>query len=292
MKFPKLLFDKEKLIEYGITNAKKPRAELHFPKIFFDHENFEAYEKIFSNVVIVDAHTHIGRDKDGHGIDGQAFIRQMKMAHINKSIVFPLNEPLSRNFTKSNESVYRFGRKYPDRIIPFFRLNPKSRWKKEYEKRVMQGFMGIKLHPRSQDFGIASSYAMKIYGRAEKSKLPVLIHAGFGLDNIADDIKKVIGNFPKLRLILGHSAFVDFEKTIKNTANSPNVLFDTSTLRIFDLLRLINSVNYGRIVFGSDVPYYDFDIALEMLVDTAIICNKKPNEIKAILGSNILRWFK
>lgn len=290
MELPKIFFDREKLIKYSLP--EKPGQKIRFPKTFFERENFEAYQTIFSNVTIIDAHTHIGHDKDGHGIDEKTFIRQMKTAHINKAVVFPLNEPNDQNFSKSNERVYKFYRKCPNAIIPFFRLNPKSKWRGEYEERILQGFMGVKLHPRSQDFGIASHQAMKIYGKAEKNRLPVLVHTGFGLDNIAEDIKKAVNTFPKLKLILGHSAFVDLENTVKTIGSRNNVLFDTSALTIFDLLRLINSIDYSKIVFGSDVPYYDFDLALEMLVDTSIICNKNPNHIKAILGGNIARWFK
>ena len=271
---------------------QKPKAKISFPKTFFDHENFESYQTIFSNIIIADAHTHIGHDKDGHGIDERTFLKQMKVAHIKKAIVFPLNEPNNHDFSKPNDKVYEFYKKYPERIIPFFRLNPKSKWRKEYEAKVLQGFRGIKLHPRSQDFRIASSHAMKIYEKAEQNMLPVLIHTGFGLNAIADDIKKVVETFPKLRLILGHSAFVDMKNTIAKVGGSANILFDTSTLSIFDLLHLISTVDYTKIAFGSDVPYYDFDLALEMLVDTAIISNKSPSHIKAILGGNLLRWFK
>ncbi|HLC60065.1 MAG TPA: amidohydrolase family protein [Candidatus Nanoarchaeia archaeon] len=262
------------------------------PKTFFDRENKESYDAIFSNIVIVDAHTHIGTDKDGHGINEKKFIKDMSVCGVNKAIVFPLNEPGQSNFSKANDRILRFYNLYPDKIIPFFRINPKTNWKKEFEQRTLQGFRGIKLHPRSQDFGIASSEVMKVYERAEKLRLPLLIHTGFGLSEIANDIQKVIKIFPNLRLILGHSAFVDFEKTIKKVNGNENVLFDTSTLRIFELMQLLNSVDYSKIVFGSDVPYYDFDLALEMLVDTAIISNKNPNHIKAILGGNIMRWFK
>lgn len=287
---PKMSFDKEKLIAGTIEATSKTKS--HIPKIFFDHENFQVYNTIFSNVEIVDAHAHIGHDKDGHGISEQNFINRMKITHINKAIVFPLNEPPTHNFSKLNDRIYGFYKKYHDNTIPFFRLNPKTEWRKEYEKRMLQGFMGIKLHPRSQDFGLASNHVMKIYEMAEKNRLPVLIHAGFGLESIANDIKKVVDAFPHLRLILGHSAFVDFENTANAIGKNANVLFDTSTLRIFDLLNLMNTLDYTKIVFGSDMPYYDFDLALEMVVDTAIICNKNPSQIKAMLGGNILKWFK
>src|SRR3989338_11313409 len=83
---------------------------------------------------------------------------------------------LAGYFSKLNDRIYEFYKKYPASIIPFFRLNPKTKWRKEYEKRVLQGFMGIKLHPRSQEFGIASNHVRKIYELAEKNRLPVLIH--------------------------------------------------------------------------------------------------------------------
>ncbi len=290
MDFSRLLFEKEKLIAGGAIHTPKPTKR--YPKTFFDPENYGSYKEIFSNVVIVDAHSHLGRDRDGYVINERNFVKQMRFAHVNKAIVFPLNEQSTHNFSKPNDSVYNFYKKYPENIIPFFRLNPKSNWRKEYEKRVLQGFRGIKLHPRSQDFGINFPEAMKIYDKAEKNGLPVLIHAGFGLTEVADDIKSIAETFPRLRLIIGHSAFVDMEKTISKMAKNENVLFDTSTLKIIDLFTLMNSIDYSMIAFGSDVPYYDFDLALEMLVDTAIICNKNPNHIQAILGGNILKWFK
>ena len=288
---PRIFFDKEKILKASDISHKK-EIRKNFPKIFFDPEHFEAYEKIFSDVDIIDVHTHIGHDKDGHTLDEQNFVKKMRQAKINRAIVFPLNEPLRHNFTKSNERVFRFHKQYPDRIIPFFRLKPKSKWEKEYGRRIAQGFKGIKLHPRSQKFGIASHPAMRVYERAQDDGLPILIHTGFGIENVATDIKKVVKTFPKLKLILGHSAFVDLENTAKSVGKRENVLFDTSTVGIFDLLKLITTVDYRKIVFGSDVPYYDFDVALEILVDTAIICNKNPNHIRAILGGNLSKWFK
>tara|TARA_Y100000310_G_scaffold345846_1_gene471106 strand:- start:3864 stop:4658 length:795 start_codon:yes stop_codon:yes gene_type:complete len=261
------------------------------PKTFFDPENTKLYEKIFSNINVIDAHTHIGRDKDGHFINEKVFVENMKQSGVNKAIVFPLNEPVHRNFSKPNDRILDFYKKFPEEIIPFFRLNPKTKWEPEFDRRVSEYFKGIKLHPRSQDFGIASYSVIELYEKAQENDIPILIHTGFGLSNISDDIKFIVKSFPKLRLILGHSAFVDMENTIKKVGGSKNVFWDTSTLSIFSILELINSVDSRQIVFGSDIPYYDFGLALQMVVDTAIICNKNPNHIKDILGANLERWF-
>ena len=262
------------------------------PKTFFDPENTDIYEKIFSDVNIIDSHTHVGVDKDGHNINEKQFIEDMKASSVNRAIVFPLNESNHRNFSNPNDRVLKFYKNFPENIIPFFRINPKLKWEKEFDKRISQYFKGIKLHPKSQNFGIASYAAMDVYEKAQENKLPILIHTGFGLSDIAEDIKFVTKSFPKLKLILGHGAFVDMKNTIKKVGNNDNVFFDTSTLSIFSLLELIESLPPKKIVFGSDVPYYDFDIALQMLVDTAIICNKNPNDIRAILGGNLQKWLE
>ena len=262
------------------------------PKIFVDHENLSVYGKIFSNVTIIDAHAHIGKDRDGHLINEKSLIESMKSLGINKAIVFPLNEPAPRNFSRPNDRVLNLFKNYPEQVIHFFRINPKLKWEKEFDKRLSQGFKGVKLHQRSQAFEIASYSVMDVYEKAQENNLPVLVHTGFGLSNIADDIKFVVKSFPKLKLILGHSAFVDLESTIKKVGTKENVFFETSALSIFSLLELLNSIDSSRIVFGSDAPYYDFEIALQMVVDTAIICNKNPNDIKAILGRNLGRWFE
>jgi predicted TIM-barrel fold metal-dependent hydrolase len=61
---------------------------------------------------------------------------------------------------------------------------------------------------------------------------------------------------------------------------------------MFDLFDLIKKVPYKKICFGSDIPYYDPNLALETLIDTAIILKKTPNQIKNYLGENILGWLK
>lgn len=255
-------------------------------------ENIGIYEEIFENLKIIDCHTHIGRDKDKHVLSADRLIKEMKKSNVNKSIAFPLNDPKSSgNFNEPNDAIFLASKVYKDKIIPFFRLNPHKPWKEEFNTRVEQGFKGIKLHPRSQRFKITSARAMRIYKAAEKKNLVILMHAGFGLEEIADDLLEITKKFPKLRLIIGHAGFVDLDNVIKKVAKMENVIFDTSTLKIFDLFELLKKVDYKKIAFGSDIPYYDIDLALQGLIDSAIIVGKTSNQIRKILGGNILRWF-
>lgn len=256
-------------------------------------ENIGIYEEIFENVQIVDCHTHIGKDEDGHALTADRLIKLMDKSRIDKAIAFPLNDPRNnRTFTEPNDAILLAAKVYENRIVPFFRLNPNVGWKNEFKLRVEQGFRGVKLHPRSQNFGLTSKKAMDVYEECEKNNLIILTHMGFGLETVADDIKKIAKKFPKLKLILGHSAFVDIQDVIKKTSHLDNVLFDTSTVKMFDLFDLLRKVDYRKIIFGSDIPYYDIDLALEGLIDAAITVGKTANQIKKILGGNITKWLQ
>ena len=255
-------------------------------------ENIGIYEEIFENVKIVDCHTHIGKDVDGHKMSADSLIRKMDSSNVNKAIAFPLNDKNhSINFNESNDAILLAAKVYQDRFIPFFRLDPNKKWKEEFEVRLEQGFKGIKLHPRSQNFKLTSSKVMRIYEECEKNKLAILIHTGFGLEEVAEDLLTMSKRFPKLKIIVGHAGFVDLDNVIKKLAKRENIIFDTSSLKIFDLFDLLKKVDYQKIAFGSDVPYYDIDLALEGLIDSAITVGKTAYQIKKILGGNISKWF-
>lgn len=252
------------------------------------------YEEIFEDLFIFDAHAHIGMDKDGSKMSVEALIKAMKESHVISAIIFPLNDPVHyKDFAKPNNVVLAAHKKYPKNLIPFFRLNPNFNWEDEFDRCVSLGFRGIKLHPRSQNFEIGSAEATKIYRRAEEKKLVVLMHLGIGTEEgkIADKLLTITRKFPKLRLILGHGAFVDLDNAIKKLGRTKNVLFDLSTMQIFDLFTLMSHVNEKKLVFGSDIPYYDIGISLEAVIDTALMLNKSPSQIQDMLGNNLLRLF-
>ncbi|MBS3136591.1 amidohydrolase family protein [Candidatus Woesearchaeota archaeon] len=256
-------------------------------------ENIGIYDQIFEKVEVIDCHTHIGIDRDGHRLAAHQIIKQMDRESVNMAIVFPLDDPRDQKmFHEPNDEIYSAANTYPGRFIPFFRLNPNFDWKDEFKLRLSQGFKGVKLHPRSQNFKLASADAMRIYDACQKHNLVVVVHAGFGLEKIADDLAKIIKRFAKLRLIIGHSAFPDLDNTIKKVAKSENVLFDTSTCKIFDLIDLMKNVDLNKIAYGSDMPYYAHDVALEGLIDTAITMGLTAGQIRKMLGSNVAKWFR
>lgn len=259
----------------------------------WDKDDAQIYKEIFQTIPIIDAHVHQGTDIDKHYSTSDMLIRSMNKNKIAKSIIFPLNDPeKGKDFHIPNEKILRVFNKHPSRFVPFCRLDPNGEWKDELELRLSQGFVGVKLHPASQKFTIGGRKAQPIYRLAEKHNLMVLIHSGFSMAKVAGDIQKLIRKFPNLKIILGHAAFVDMVATAKVVKDKPNVLFEVSTLKVFELYNLMKIVPPEQIIFGSDYPYYNQRIGLEVFLDVALITKKTPSQIAAMLGLNINKWLE
>lgn len=254
----------------------------------------DAYKEILDNLFIFDAHTHIGRDRDGNSIGYKKLLKQMDHFDVNTALVFCLNNPDdNESFSKSNDKVLEASKTSKGRLVPFFRLNPTvKKWKKELKRCSSLGFNGIKLHPRSQKFDMLGSAAKEIYSISEENEFPLILHVGLGIDDAAEKLLKISREFKKLKLIVGHAGYVDLNNLIKQADRMKNFYFETSTVNVFDLFELMEGINNKQIVYGSDTPYWDMGLGLEMVIQTALSLKKSTLAIRDMLGGNILKWFQ
>lgn len=260
-------------------------------KYFTGDGSFEIIEDAFNDIEIWDSHTHLGVCIDGKKMSAEQLIRTMNKAGISKSIVFPFNDPeKGTSFHKPNERIFRAYSKYPDRIIPFFRLLPNGNWKKEFRLRINQGFRGIKLHPTAEHFHIVSENAMEIYEAAYDENIPILIHTGVGIDNLVPDLKKINKEYPRLRIILGHGAFIEIRKALKHLRGYYRLGFETSAALPFDVYDMMKELPKKQILYGSDNPYYDPKYYIEMIVHISVILNTKIEDLEKIFSGNARRW--
>jgi len=260
-------------------------------KFFVSAESIETYEKL-DGAKILDAHCHIGNDLDGHSMSQGLLVQKLDECGVEKAVIFPFNDREKQNcFEIANDRVLRAWREYPERLIPFFRLDPNSpQWPEEFDKRVSQGFRGLKLHPRAQKFDLSSAGARRIFERAEEADIPIIIHTGFGLEDSMSGLLGSIREHPDLRVILGHSGFVDIGSVIDFALNNRNVYFDTSVVRMYDLFFLMQRMDHARIFYGSDTPYGGMDFNLQGILSVAISLGFGSKEIEAIIGGNLERF--
>ena len=248
--------------------------------------------KVPPGTEIFDAHSHIGSDVDGHTMSAGGMIEQMRAAGVARSIVFPLNDPNARDdYSAPNDVVWSAYEEYPDLFVPFFRLNPHLAYDAEFERCVERGFRGLKLHPVSQQFELDDERVVRLLGMAAEADLPVLIHTGFGMGRVVEPLLPTLEANPELRLILGHSAMAEVLTAAREFADYPNVLFDTSVVRLKDLYVLLCSVDPARVCYGSDIPYGDFPSTLHATLASCDAAGLTGEEISGILSGNIRRWF-
>jgi predicted TIM-barrel fold metal-dependent hydrolase len=248
--------------------------------------------KIPAGVEIFDAHAHIGVDVDGRTMTAEGMRDRMEAAGVQKSIVFPLNDPNARDdYSGPNDVVWNAHEEHPGLFVPFFRLNPHRDYEAEFGRCVERGFRGLKLHPVSQHFELDDPRVVRLFEMAAEADLPVLIHAGFAMQRIVEPLLPTIEARPELRLILGHSAMIEVLDAVRTFEGHPNVLFETSVVRAKDLYVLFSSLDPSRICYGSDIPYGDLPSTLHGTLATAEAAGVPEAALPGILSENIRRWF-
>jgi uncharacterized protein len=248
--------------------------------------------KIPAGIEVFDAHAHIGTDIDGRTMTGDGMRERMEAAGVKKSIVFPLNDPNARDdYSGPNDVVWNAYEEHPRSFVPFFRLNPHLDYDREFARCVERGFMGLKLHPISQEFELDDPKVVRLFGMAAEVDLPVLIHAGFAMQRIVGPLLPTVEAHPGLRLILGHSAMVEVLSAARAFEEHQNVLFETSVVQAKDLYELFSSVDPSRVCYGSDIPYGDLPSTLHSTLAAAEAAGVPDEALPGIISENIRRWF-
>jgi predicted TIM-barrel fold metal-dependent hydrolase len=268
-----------------------PDSEERMRHLRTDALALDRFRARLEKIDVWDAHTHVGCDIDSSRMNAVELVEHLDAFGVDRAVVFPMNDPRQGScFHHPNDLVWAAYQRYPDRLIPFFRLNPNFPSREEYERRRAQGFRGIKLHPRSQSFRIAGPQVMDVYSWAEADGLPVLLHTGKGTQNVVDDIRTVIDAFPALRLILGHSALHELPQCCAQCSNCDWVLFDTSTLDHDQLRELFARTDPRKIAYGSDIPFGDEILELVRVLEVAEEVGLDEEALRLVLGGNIRRW--
>ncbi len=155
-----------------------------------------------------------------------------------------------------------------DKILAFAPLHP-------FEENIFsrigavkkQGFLGIKLHPYFQRFGMDDRALYPFFEAAESAELPVLIHAGkdhmYYDINASDpeDIAKVQKDFPSLKIIAAHMGGMLMSSEAQKHIIGSRIYIDTALSyklipkRVFS--QMIKDHDPDRILFASDFPWSD-----------------------------------
>ena len=163
-----------------------------------------------------------------------------------------------------------------ERLIPLPSVHPQSDQLADEIKQIAEaGFPGIKLHPYYQSFALDEERLIPLYEALIRHDLLVVMHTGFDVafprDPLCDPerIRKVADRFPALKLITTHLGAWDHWEESRRLLIGRRIYMEISfALEFLDretARQMLTSHPADYLLFGSDSPWADQRVALELL---------------------------
>jgi predicted TIM-barrel fold metal-dependent hydrolase len=277
----------------------------------------------------IDMHTHLGAFYWGKEVTADGLVRWMDGHDVEKAVILPLVSPEAGTYLQPTESALAAAKRFPDRLIAFCALDPRTNYPRGYNPGVKAlisvlsrykdaGARGFGEHKVGLPFDHPLMMAM--YEACDALELPILFHLDDvrGIDTPGlPRLERVLKAFPKLPFI-GHAAgfwasisgdatFADFGRyrggpvtpggaLDRLMAKYPNLYGDLSEPGGYNAID--RDPNFGRefvirradqLVFGTDYLMPDQEIPHFALYDALGL----PDEVqKKIFRGNALRILK
>jgi len=231
-----------------------------------------------------DIHSHTGVDVDGTARSCEEHVEALEVIG-GRSVIFPLC--VTSDYEAENRRVVEECRAYPERLVPFARLDPRTISRGEASDALAAGAAGFKLHPRSEGFKLEHPGVETILAVAAEARRPVLIHAGAGVGSFGKTVTELASSHRECPIVLAHAAVSDLAWLWRVAPEHPNLFFDTSWWNASDLLALFALIPPGQILFGSDEPYMDLETVLAITLRCARFAGLSPEAIELVAGGQL-----
>jgi len=184
-----------------------------------------------------------------------------------------------------------------DRLLPAASVHPRDPARIEKLRRyAARGARALKLHPAAQRFFPDAPEAMEIYEECARLGLVVVFHGGrAGIEpeyahqfTLMRYYEPMLARYPELPVVLGHSGARDVADAIPLARRYPNLWLDVHGQGVTTLHELIERVSGGRLLFGTDWPFYHLAATLAKVL---IVTEGRPDLRTAILRGNADRLF-
>ncbi|MBQ8374361.1 MAG: amidohydrolase family protein [Clostridia bacterium] len=246
-------------------------------------KEFLEYGKLQS-VKIIDTHTHM------HAVGGASTpvsseedcVKLMDDENI-ESIWCSTHEDLHTSMDEVNLGTQNFMKKYPDRVKGYYVFNPN--YKKLYLESLdvvlkNDNFIGVKFLPNYHNHDLDGEGYREVLDFADEHKLIVLSHTwGDKPQNSVENVKNMIGSHKDLFFIMGHSAPGNLDGAIEVAKANENVYLDICDIHRHSgiIEKMVNAVGSERVLFGTDMPWYDPNYAIGSVLFANISDAEKEN---------------
>lgn len=211
----------------------------------------------------IDAHNHPGETPE----QTRAFIDAYDKYHIEKGVFAGTS---NKEGPWSNRQVLACVREYPGRVIPFAFIDPDNGNPGDVDRRVEEGFAGLKIILTRRPYHHPSY--LPFYERMAALKKPVLFHTGYlGGDKTIDIddyrpcyLDAIARHFPDLKIICAHFGNPWWEEAYLVISKRKNIYCDFSgmTLRrrplsllegIFHKDGAFDAERFEKVLFATDL---------------------------------------
>ena len=238
---------------------------------------------------VFDAHVHVGDDIDGFYSRREELLAFLAKSDAAGAFFFCLDEPdREPAFTAANDRTLADAAASNGKLIPFVRLDLEDSPIEEARRALDLGARGIKLHPRAQRFSIGDDRLDPVFALSAEYNVPILIHAGRGMPEIADDLERLVSAHEGAQLIVAHAGVADLERLAGHLSTRPGVYFDTAVFNFYDLIDLFSRVAPEQIVYASDYPYGQQPGSLYVVLRACALMGFTPEQIRGAIGGNAL----
>lgn len=180
--------------------------------------------------------------------------------------------------------------RFPDRLLPFVRLDPNARGEARaaLDTAVQDmGYRGLKLHPTTTLAHPAGEPTVELLQRCAELSVPVLFHCGDDPYTTPQALALAAEMAPDTAIVMGHmGGYFHVDDAIAAAERHPNLYLETSAMPYPQKIReAVERVGAGRVLFGSDGP--GCNPALE--VDKVRMAGLAPADEAQVLGATAAR---
>lgn len=191
------------------------------------------------------------------------------------------------------------------RLLPFVTVNPAVLGGRDSARHLDElirehGARGMKLHPIAIRTHADDPGLQPVFGVAQDASLPVVLHCGPDIRGYGWSMPRalaaILDEFPRLPLVLAHLGGAAWTETAEIASRYPAARFDLSEIVNWigapeapsaqQLVELIRGIGVDRVVTGSDFPWYDPAVTVEIVESLPGLSD---DDRRALLGENAAR---
>ncbi len=245
-----------------------------------------------SDLEVWDSHAHTGQnDPDGFRNTDTELIAALDAAGHAGAVVMTSADP--SGYEAANRRLLHEARDSAGRLVSLLRLDPNRDTSAMAERGLAAGHRGVKLHPRSEAFGMDHEVVADVCRVAAEAGAPVLVHSGRGIPALRAPVLRLLDAIEGLRIILAHCGISDLAGLAGTANEHPGLFFDCSWWDVTDRLALAAWVGPGKILYASDTPYGHPLMSFVLAARVAAAAGYTETQLRAHFGGtlrSLLAW--